>query len=82
MLYEKRAATRETGLQKLIRLLTTEWQYEECTFKQETLSRLMLSCFKRGGAAEAILATRALGEYDLEYPSRGVFSPINFLLLL
>jgi hypothetical protein len=65
MLYEKRAATRETGLQKLIRLLTSEWQIEECTFKQEILSRLFLSCFKRGGASEATMATRALGEYAL-----------------
>ena len=62
MLYEKRAATREAGLQKLTGLLTAQWQLDECTFKQETLSRLFLGCFKRGGPAESALAARALGE--------------------
>lgn len=79
MLYEKRAATRETGLQKLIRLLTIEWQFEECTFKEETLSRLFLSCFKRGGASEARLATRALGKYAFWSPPFSVYSLINYL---
>lgn len=62
MLYEKRASTREAGLQKLTRLLTSEYQFEECTFKQETLKRLFLTCFKKGAAAESALAARALGE--------------------
>lgn len=71
-LYEKRASTREGGLQKLVRLMSTEWQYEDCTFKQETLSRLFLSCFKRGGSGESALAARALGEWRgaAEPPSR------------
>jgi len=62
-LYEKRATTRESGLQKLTRLLTSEWQLDDCTFKQETLKRLFLGCFKRGGALEAALSARALGEF-------------------
>ena len=65
MLYEKRAATRESGLQKLIKLLTGQWQFEECSFKQETLTRLFLTSYKKGGASESALAARALGTWPL-----------------
>ena len=61
MMMEKRGSTREAGLQKVVRLMTTEWQFEECTFKQETLFRLSLNCFKRGSAIESALAAKALG---------------------
>ena len=60
MLYEKRASTRVSGLQKLVRLLTSQYQFEECTFKLETLNRLFLGAFKRGGPEESALAARAL----------------------
>ena len=62
MLYEKATRQREAGLQKLLRLLTSEWQFEECTFKQETLSRLFLTSFRRGGPSESAMAARALGK--------------------
>ena len=62
MLYEKRSSTRESALQKLIRLMTDQYQFEECTFKQETLSRMFLTSYKKGGPLESQLAARALGK--------------------
>lgn len=59
-LYEKRSATREAALQKLVSLLMSQWQLDECTFKLDTLSRLFLTSFKKGGADESILAARAV----------------------
>lgn len=84
MLYEKRAATRESGLQKLIRLLTSQWQLDECTFKQETLKRLFLGCFKRGAAAESALAARALGKLRAGALTlgRGISLPCLGLLII
>lgn len=60
-LYEKRATTREDGLQKLIVLFTQEWQFEECAFRQDTFAQLFLNCLRRGAPSEAALAARALG---------------------
>lgn len=60
-LYEKRSSTREAALSNLIKLMTTEYQYEECMFKEETLTRLFITSFRKGGTKEAALAARALG---------------------
>ncbi|GAB4824115.1 hypothetical protein N2152v2_011161 [Parachlorella kessleri] len=60
-LYEKRATTREEGLAGLISLLTSQWQYEEAVFRQETFTQMFLGSLKRGGPKESELAARALG---------------------
>uniref|UniRef100_A0A1D1ZUG1 Interferon-related developmental regulator N-terminal domain-containing protein n=1 Tax=Auxenochlorella protothecoides TaxID=3075 RepID=A0A1D1ZUG1_AUXPR len=60
-LYEKRTTTREGSLTKLVALLSSQWQYEECALREETLFQLFLRSLRRGKGAEARLGARALG---------------------
>ncbi|DBA83033.1 TPA: hypothetical protein ACH3X1_006807 [Trebouxia sp. C0004] len=55
-----RATTRERGLHSLVSLFTASFNYEEALVRKETLSTLMLSCIKKGGAVEAALACRGI----------------------
>lgn len=60
-LYEKRASTREAGLKGLIGAMTARVLFDFVEEKRETLLQQFLGSVKRGGAAEASLAARALG---------------------
>jgi hypothetical protein len=64
-LSEKRGATREDGLQKLIGLFIADFQYEEAVFRQETFAQAFIGSIRRGGPAEAALAANALGLHVL-----------------
>lgn len=59
-LYEKRASTRERGLQNLVSLLARSFSYEEALVRKETLSSLMLGRIRKGSALEASLACRGV----------------------
>lgn len=56
-----RTTTREGSLTKLVALLSSQWQYEECALREETLFQLFLRSLRRGKGAEARLGARALG---------------------
>ncbi|KAL4447978.1 hypothetical protein ABPG75_005197 [Micractinium tetrahymenae] len=59
-LYEKRAATREAALSTIVSLLA-QYRYDDCAFREDTLTQLFLSSVRRGKEAEAVLAAKALG---------------------
>ncbi|PSC68232.1 Interferon-related developmental regulator 1 [Micractinium conductrix] len=59
-LYEKRATTREAALSTIVSLLA-QYGYDDCAFRQDTLTSLFLSSTRRGKEVEAALAAKALG---------------------
>lgn len=59
-LYEKRAATREAALSTIVTLLA-QYRYDDCAFREDTLTQLFLSSVRRGKEVEAVLAAKALG---------------------
>lgn len=59
-LYEKRATTRESALSTIVSLLS-QFRYDDCAFREDTLTQLFLSSVRRGKEVEACLAAKALG---------------------
>lgn len=60
-LYEKRAAARLHGLQGLVATLCSSVSLEDCLAREETLTRLLCSCVRKGRGSEPVLAARGLG---------------------
>ncbi|KAI3438373.1 hypothetical protein D9Q98_000805 [Chlorella vulgaris] len=60
LLYEKRATVRESALSALVSLLA-QFRYDDCAFREATLTQLFLSSIRRGKEVESCLAAKALG---------------------